>query len=215
MKERTKKLADQFFEENPGLKSSEKAIMESAALLTDCFKRGGKLLACGNGGSCADGDHIAGELMKGFLLRRPLPSSKRQKFAELFGEEGEALAARLQEGLPAISLGAQNALITAIANDCGYGMVFAQQVMGYALPGDVLMGISTSGNAENIKAALMAAKALGAASIALTGRGGGQIAALADVWLPVPDDRTFRVQEYHAAVYHLLCACAESELFDE
>lgn len=215
MNERTLKLVDVFFEENPGLEPVRKQVLEAAQILVRRFAEGGTLLLCGNGGSCSDSDHIVGELMKGFLLKRPLPPSERERFAALFGPEGETLAEKLQGALPAISLGSQQALVTAVANDGDYGLVFAQQVMGYAGPGDVVLGISTSGKAQNVKWALMAAKARGAFSMALTGEGGGALKDVADLWVPVPEGRTFRIQELHAAVYHFFCAFAESEMFPE
>ena len=214
MKEQTLEILAGFFGENPRLEPCREAIRGGVTLLTACFKAGGKLLVCGNGGSCADSDHIVGELMKGFLLKRPLPRERREMLKNLFGEEGESLADRLQEALPAVSMGSQSALLTAIGNDIGYDLVFAQQVMGYGRPGDVLLAISTSGNASNVKAALMTAKSLGVSTIALTGEGGGAAAPLADVRITVPDSRTFRVQEYHCAVCHLLCGCVEAELFE-
>lgn len=215
MNERTLKLVDVFFNENPGLEPVRKQVLEAARVLVSRFAKGGTLLVCGNGGSCSDSDHIVGELMKGFLLKRPLPPSERERFAALFGPEGEALAEKLQRALPAISLCSQQALVTAVANDGDYGLVFAQQVMGYAGPGDVVLGISTSGKAQNVKWALMAAKARGAFSMALTGEGGGALKDTADLWVPVPEGRTFRIQELHAAVYHFFCAFAESEMFPE
>ncbi len=215
MKERTRKLTAAFFEENPCFEPVRKPVLEAALLLVRCFGEGGKLLVCGNGGSCADSDHIVGELMKGFLLKRPLPLPDKERFMSLFGKEGEELGGKLQGALPAISLGGQQALVTAVANDGDYGLVFAQQVMGYAEPGDVVLGISTSGNARNVKWALMAARAKEAVAVALTGDGGGVLRDIADLWIPVPDGRTFRVQELHTAAYHFLCAFAESELFPE
>ena len=215
MNERTRKLVDCFFAENTGLEPVRDQVLEAAHVLVRRFLEGGTLLVCGNGGSCADSDHIVGELMKGFLLKRPLPPAERELFGSLFGPEGAALADKLQGALPAISLCSQQALVTAVANDGDYGLVFAQQVMGYAGPGDVVLGISTSGNARNVKWALMAAKVRGAFSMALTGEGGGVLRDAADLWIPVPDGRTFRIQELHGAVYHFLCAFAESEMFPE
>lgn len=168
MKEQTSEILAGFFGENPRLEPCREAICDGVTLLTACFKAGGKLLVCGNGGSCADGDHIVGELMKGFLLKRPLPRERREMLKNLFEEEGEMLAGRLQGALPAVALGSQSALVTAIGNDIGYDLVFAQQVMGYGRPGDVLLAISTSGNAPNVKAALMTAKSLGVSTIAPT-----------------------------------------------
>ena len=153
--------------------------------------------------------------MKGFLLKRPLSIGKKAAFSELFGAEGAAIADALQGALPTISLSTHTALNTAFANDVEPSLIFAQQVLGYAQRGDVLLGISTSGNSKNVCAAAMTARVCGAKVIALTGQGGGQLVKLADRALMAPDTRTFRVQEYHLAIYHYLCAAIESELFEQ
>lgn len=215
MKDRTHDLFCRFFEERPELEPLRPALLGASALIAETYRKGGKLLVCGNGGSCADGEHIVGELMKGFLLRRPLPDALRRRLADAFGAEGERIGRGLQGALPAISLGSQTSLLTAFANDADPQLAFAQQVLGYGRPGDLLVGLSTSGNSPNVCYALMTARALGLSTLVLTGGSGGRAAGLADRALVAPDDRTFRAQEHHLAFYHLLCAAAESELFEE
>ena len=215
MKERTSRLTDGFFARHEAFGAIKTEILGACGLLLDAFRRGGKLLACGNGGSCADADHIVGELMKGFLLRRPLPEAERAAFAEQFGGEGAASAAPLPGGRPAGSRCAPAARRGACENDVDPALVYAQQAYAYARPGDVFLGLSTSGNAENVRAAAMAAKIRGAKVIALTGEGGGKLAPLADCAVRAPERETYRVQECHLAIYHFLCAYVESELFDE
>ena len=215
MKDRTHDLFRRFFEERPELEPLRPALLGASALIMETYRKGGKLLVCGNGGSCADGEHIVGELMKGFMQKRPLPDALRRRLEEAFGAEGERIGRGLQGALPAISLGSQTSLLTAFANDADPQLAFAQQVLGYGRPGDLLVGLSTSGNSPNVCYALMTARALGLSTLVLTGGSGGRAAALADRALVAPDDRTFRVQEHHLAFYHLLCAAAESELFEE
>lgn len=213
MKERTLEFCRQFFDRHQDLLPLQENIRRVCETLVEVYRSGGKLLVCGNGGSCADGGHIVGELMKGFLLKRPLDPDTQERLKEDFGDEGALLAEKLQGGLPAISLNAHAALLSAFSNDVDPELVYAQQVMGYSKKGDAVIGISTSGNAANVAYALMAAKTAGAVSVALTGRDGGRIARLADCSLIVPAQETYRIQEYHLAVYHLICAVVESELF--
>ena len=181
-------------------------LNEAVDLLVNCFEGGGKLLLCGNGGSGADSAHILGEFVKGFLSKRPLSEA-------LIDKIGEPWARCLQRGLPAIDLTANNALIGAVANDQDGLLPYAQQVMAYARPGDVLLGISTSGNAENVVRAMQVARALGASCIALTGRGGGRMATFADVLLDVDETQTYKVQEKHLPLYHQLCIEVERRMF--
>ncbi|MGI6238826.1 MAG: D-sedoheptulose-7-phosphate isomerase [Christensenellales bacterium] len=168
-----------------------------------CYKNGGKVLVCGNGGSAADSAHIVGELVKGFLKQRPMPAA----WADVLGMP-------LQMGLPAIDLTAQSALISAVANDLGGDYVYAQQALAYAAKGDVLIGITTSGNAVNVINAARAARLKGATVIAFTGEGGGMLAEYADILLDVPARETYQVQELHLKLYHRLCAEVEAEFFD-
>lgn len=180
----------------------EKAV----ELLLDCFRSGHKLLLCGNGGSAADCAHILGELVKGFCQKRPLR-------AELASSIGEDWAKDLQQGLPVIDLTANCAVISAIVNDIDGASMFAQQVIAYAAPGDVLIAISTSGNAENVRRAAIAARALGAAVIGMTGATGGELAKHSDILLNVPQTQTYLVQEQHLPLYHALCLRVEEALF--
>ncbi len=174
--------------------------------LVSCFQSGGKLLLCGNGGSSADCAHILGELVKGFMSRRPLSDALVDKI-------GAPWAKQLQGGLPAIDLTANNALIAAVVNDIDGQSAYAQQVMAYGRPGDVILGISTSGNAENVGRALQAARALGMTTIGMTGCGGGKMAALCDILLDVDEKETYKVQEKHLPLYHRLCMDVEKAIF--
>jgi len=183
--------------------------------MVSCFKAGGKLLACGNGGSAADCEHIVGELMKAFLLPRSLELEKQRQIREAYPKEAELLISNLQRAVPAISLVSQTALMTAFVNDVSSQMLFAQQVLSYGCSGDILLAISTSGNSDNILHAARIAHIQGVKVIALTGRGGGRLNELSDVAICVPADATYQVQELHLPVYHCLCACVENELFGE
>jgi D-sedoheptulose 7-phosphate isomerase len=182
-------------------------------LLSAGFAGGGKLLVCGNGGSAADAEHIVGELMKGFLLRRPLDARRLAELERSMPEDWRAFAASLQGTLPAIALTGHPALASAFANDVAADMVFAQLVLGYGRKGDVLLGISTSGTSRNVVNAARAAKAFGLNVIGLTGRSGGKLAEIAELCLRMPADETFLVQELHESVYHALCAMLEEEFF--
>lgn len=179
----------------------EKAI----AMITDAFRTGGKLMVCGNGGSASDSAHIVGELVKGFLKKRPLPA----EWAEELG------GAPLQMGLPAMDLTAQGAVISAIVNDLGGECMYAQQVLAYGVPGDVLLGISTSGNARNVELAMHAARCKGVKRIALTGLGGGRLEKICDLLVESGETETYKVQEEHIRLYHELCARVEETFFEK
>ena len=183
------------------------------ALLRDAVTAGGKILTCGNGGSAADAEHIVGELMKGFHLKRPLDPAEVAALVTACPESGARLAAGLQRTIPAVSLVSQTALITAIANDNDADLIFAQQVLGLGRPGDVLIAVSTSGNSRNVVAAAQVARAFGVKVVALTGAGGGALAPLADVAIRVPATKVPTIQELHLPVYHELCARLEEALF--
>lgn len=214
MKERTIQFIHEFFQRHEELIPLREDILQAGQMLIEAFEGGNQVLMCGNGGSCADCDHIAGEFLKGFLLKRPVPQEIRKVFEEKYGAEGAEIAGKLQQGLPAISLNTHSAAISAFANDVDPELVYAQQVLAYGKPGDVLIGISTSGNATNVAAAVMTANSIGVHTIGLTGKDGGKLAKLADLALIMPQMETYRIQEDHLAVYHLLCAMAEYELFD-
>lgn len=198
----------------PSLAACRDDIAAARDLLIDTARRGGTVLVCGNGGSCADSDHIVGELMKGFLLTRPMDEQTAHVFDEALGQEAAApFKQKLQGGIRAISLPAQSAVLSAYANDVDAAYVYAQMVYGYGKPGDLLIGISTSGNSANVVNAAMVARARGVATLALTGERESKLSALCDCTVRVPEKETFRVQELHLPVYHYLCAAVEHALF--
>lgn len=198
---------------HPTLSGARASVERAAEALIACFRTGNKLLVCGNGGSCADADHIVGELVKGFLKKRPLPEETRARIRAAVPEGGEKLASSLQGGLPAINLAAHASLFTAFANDVNADYAYAQQVGAYGRRGDVLLGISTSGNAQNVACAVGVARALGLVTIGLTGLTGGRLRAMCDQCICVPAVETYKVQELHLPVYHALCAEVEEALF--
>ena len=197
----------------PVLASTKDQIEAAYAILKACYQNGGKLLVCGNGGSCADADHIVGELMKGFKKKRTMPQSKASNLLDQ--KDGRLLCDELQEGLPAIGLHNHAGLNTAFANDVPHGaeLVYAQQVNVLGKPGDVFLGISTSGNARNVSLGAQCAKALGLKVLGLTGRSGGELKQIADMTIAVDETETFKVQELHLPIYHYLCLRLEEELF--
>ena len=204
---------ERLFERYPALAPCRDAVMEAYLLLRDCYSSGGKVMIGGNGGSCADAQHIVGELMKGFYLKRPLPEDKRQALQETMDSLLPGAAALLQQGLPAIALTDHQALSTAVQNDLDPSLAMAQQVIGFGRAGDVIIGISTSGNAKNVALAVSAARALGIRSIGLTGGQGGRLRELCDCAIIVPANTPADVQEYHLPVYHTLCAMLEAKFF--
>jgi D-sedoheptulose 7-phosphate isomerase len=190
-------------------------IQAAIKLLSTCFSSGGKLLVCGNGGSAADSDHIVGELMKGYMSKRPMPRSQQLNFRKLIFPDGELLASHLQGALPAISLVSQTALISAFSNDVSADLVYAQQVYGYGKPGDVLWGISTSGNARNVLMAMQTAKAMRLHTLGLSGPDGGKLKTFSDVMIRVPGENTPLIQERHLPIYHTICAMLETAIFPD
>ena len=203
-----------LFERYPVLERCREDVMQAYLLLYQCFKAGKKLLVAGNGGSAADSEHIVGELMKGFYLKRPLSAAQQKAISKANDDIHPGSAALLQQGLMAIALTGHPALSSAVINDLDPLLTFAQQVAGYARPGDVLLVLSTSGNAKNVALAVQTAKALGMASIALTGGSGGLVKTLCDISIVVPGDITADIQEFHLPVYHTLCAMLEAKFFD-
>jgi len=189
------------------------AIEAAYRALETCFAAGGKLMVCGNGGSAADADHIVGELMKGYLRPRKLPADAAARLRAADPALGPTLADSLQGALPALNLTAGSALLSAFGNDVKPELAYAQAAWGLGRRGDVLLGISTSGNAANVRAALAACRAAGVTTVGLTGRTGGRMAGLCDVLVNVPADRTFEIQELHLPVYHCLCAMVEERFF--
>lgn len=195
------------------LQPLKEQVAVAAETIIEAYKNGGKVLVCGNGGSCSDADHIVGELMKSFEGRRPLAKELQDELISLSPETGKMLAEKLQQGLPAISLTVHQSLITAIANDISGEVIYAQQVVGWGNKGDVLIGLSTSGNSQNVIDAMIVARAKGLKTIGMTGETGGKMREWSDVLINVPQRRTAYVQELHLPVYHALCMLVEIEFF--
>lgn len=204
---------DELISRYPQLQPLKHKILNAANELISCYEQGNKVLICGNGGSCSDSDHIVGELMKGFENTRPVGDILKNQLTEIAGERGTYLAAKLQQALPAISLTAHSALITALSNDIDASLIFAQQVVGYGNEGDVLIGISSSGNSQNVIDALIVAKAKRMTIIGLTGETGGKMKSFCDILINLPSKRTAFVQELHLPVYHTLCLMIENHFF--
>ena len=181
--------------------------------MEECYENGGKLLIAGNGGSAADSEHIAGELMKRFKTPRPVSSEFAEKLKSIDPVRGENLAKNLECGLMAIPLVAHEALTTAYINDVDGLGVFAQQLFGFGRPGDVFLGISTSGNSKNILPATVVARALGIKVVGLTGANGGELAKVADVAVKAPETETYMIQEL--PIYHCWCLMLEDRFFGE
>ena len=204
---------EQLISTYPELELCAVDIKAAFEILLACYRRDGKVLTCGNGGSAADAEHIVGELMKGYLLKRPLSEETRGKLISTFPQNGDYLANHLQGALPAISLVSQTSLLSAIANDTAADMVYAQQVYAYGREVDVLIGLSTSGNSRNVIYAMQVARALGLHTIGLTGPTGGALKPLCDICICVPGESTPVIQERHLPVFHVLCAMLEEEFF--
>ena len=201
-------MIDELYARYPQLKGCESEIARAFDLLQACYRNGGKVLTCGNGGSAADAEHIVGELLKKFRKRRAV---SREVAARLPPE----LVSGLEGALPAISLNVHGSLTSAFLNDVGSETVFAQGVMGYGRPGDVLICISTSGNSKNCVDAAEVALAKGMSVIAMTGAKESKLSAIATATLKAPSTETYRVQEYHLPLYHALCADVEAYFFKE
>ena len=188
-------------------------IQKAYGILEECFSRDGKLLVAGNGGSAADSEHIAGELMKSFRIPRPIDTTFAERLVKIDSVLGKELACSLEQGLAVIPLVTHEALSTAYCNDVNGEGVFAQQLLGFGRPGDVFLGISTSGNSKNILLAAITAKALGLKVIGLTGANGGKLLNLTDVCIKAPSTETYMIQELHLPIYHCLCMMLERSFF--
>lgn len=202
-------ILTQLYQQYPQLRNRN--IENAYQLLYETYLHGGKILVCGNGGSASDSDHIVGELMKSFRIKRNLSQIDCQKFKNIHG--GEVIASKLQKAIPAISLSSQTALITAIGNDSSYDMIYAQQVYGYGHAGDCLIALSTSGNSANVITAVKTAQALKMKTVGITGQKIGQLQELCDICIQVPAEFTSSIQEYTLPIYHALCAMLETEAF--
>ena len=215
MEQKIAEILDNLTERYPVLTDIRGQIAEAYEIMKECYDRDGKLLIAGNGGSCADADHIVGELMKTFIKRRPVSGDFRARLKKADPENGDILADKLGMSLMALSLSNQQTLNTAFSNDVDGDYIYAQQVLGYGRRGDVYLAISTSGNSRNVLHAVPVAKALGIKVIGLTGRKGGKLKNEADVAITAPADETYKIQELHLPIYHALCLMLEETYFEE
>ncbi len=209
----TQKLLDTLIRRYPSLEGIRGDIETASNIIIEAYENGGQLLACGNGGSSADADHIVGELMKSFSKKRPLEESFENSLESVDAEKAEFLSSHLERGLPAISLSAHTALNTAVSNDIHGDLIFAQQVNGYGRKGDVFLGITTSGNSKNVIYAAIVAKTKGMKVLGLTGETGGELKNYCDAVIKVPAKWTPEVQELHLPVYHTICQIIEYHFF--
>lgn len=213
LENRLEKHIELLINRYPVLEVCKQDIIEAYLLMEECYENDGKLLVAGNGGSAADSEHIAGELMKRFKIQRPVSEEYANRLVEIDPERGPGLAKNLERSLMAIPLVAHEALTTAYINDVDGLGVFAQQLMGFGRKGDVFLGISTSGNSKNIMNATVVARASGIKIIGLTGATGGELAEVSDVVIKVPETETYMIQELHLPVYHCLCLMLEDKFF--
>lgn len=213
LKAETIARVDELISRYPALSRCKDSLDAALNMLCESFRNGHKLLTCGNGGSAADAEHMVGELMKGFLLPRTLGDDLYARMQEICPNEANYFRDNLQGALPAIALVDQIALNTAFANDQAADLSFAQQVLGLGKEGDVLIAITTSGNSANVLYAVQMARVMGVGTIALTGSTGGKVKSLADISICVPENETYRIQEYHLPIYHMLCLALEQEFF--
>lgn len=206
---------DKLIVKNSELSSLSQSIEAAIDVIIACYKNEGKVLVAGNGGSSSDSEHIIGELLKGFNKKRPLSNDiKKQIEDESKNIDFGDMLERLQIGLPAISLTSQCSIMTAVANDLGADLIFAQQVIGLGKRNDVFIGLSTSGNADNVCKAAIVANGLGLATISMTGEHGGKLSELSKIAIKAPAKITSEIQEYHLAIYHVICDAVESEFFE-
>lgn len=213
LENRLQKHIELLVERYPSLAPIKDDIVAAYLLLAESYQNGGKLLIAGNGGSAADAEHMVGELMKSFKLRRKVENDFVQKLIAEDQELGKVLAENLQGALPAIALDGHLSLSTAYMNDCEPLLCFAQQVNGFGRPGDVFVGISTSGNSKNVLYAAVAARAKGMKVLGLTGANDSKLKELSDVCIQVPQTETYMVQELHLPIYHCLCLMLEDKFF--
>ena len=200
-----------LIERIPALAGCRADIERATDLLFDCYKNKGTILLCGNGGSAADSEHISGELLKGFLMRRTPNDATIEKIGAHLGSR--EMAAKLQRGIPAIPLTSLSAVLSAFANDVDPELVFGQLVFAFGRENDAFLGLSTSGNSKNVVAAAQIAKAIGIPAIAMTGESGGKLKDICDVTIKVPACETYLIQEYHLPIYHAICAELEERAF--
>ena len=210
---RLQKHIDSLISRYPALREIQQSIIDAYLVMEECYEHDGKMLIAGNGGSAADSEHIAGELMKRFKTPRPVSAEFAEKLKSIDPIRGENLAKNLECSLMAIPLVAHEALTTAYINDVDGLGVFAQQLFGFGRPGDVFLGISTSGNSKNVMSATVVARALGIKIVGLTGSNGGELASVSDVCVRAPSEETYMIQEYHLPIYHCWCLMLEERFF--
>lgn len=213
MEERLLKHVDVLMSRYPQLVACKDDIINAYEILENAYANGRKVLVCGNGGSASDSEHIVGELMKEFKLKRKVYADQAEAMKAIDAEMGATLAENLQGALPAICLTGHSSLTTAFMNDANADLVFAQQVNGYGKANDVFLGISTSGNSKNVCYAAITAKSKGLKVIGLTGAKESKMAVLGDVCIRVPETETYKIQELHLPVYHCLCLMLEDHFF--
>ena len=198
----------------PDLADCRAGLLRLYSFLSDCYDQGGTLYLCGNGGSYADCMHIVGELCKSFERKRPIPEDLANRLRAL--PNGEALAEHLETGFRAHALGGNGALKSAVENDCPErDIAYAQELNALVRPGDLLLALSTSGNAMNCRLAMSVARAHYALAVSLTGPDGGAMAREADLALRAPGDSTKTIQEAHEVLWHSLCLLIEAKYFQE
>ncbi len=210
--DKSKNIQD-LLERYPQLEICKDDIMKAYEILEEAYTAGRKLLVAGNGGSASDSEHIVGELMKEFKLKRKIYSAQADRLRKIDEDMGNVLAEHLQGTLPAISLVGEPSLTTAYMNDAVPVLIFAQQINGLGKDGDVFLGISTSGNSQNILYASVCAKSKGLKVIGLTGGKENLLMKYADVCIRVPETETYKIQELHLPVYHCLCLMLEERFF--
>lgn len=208
-------IIDELVERYPALECCRESVRQASEILIDSYTHGGKLLIAGNGGSAADAEHIVGEMMKSFRIQKTLPEGYADALYAADPEMGSVLRSHLQGALPAIALAGHISLSTAYMNDCEPLLCFAQQVNGYGRPGDVLLGISTSGNSRNVLYAAVAARARGMKVIGLTGEKGGRLERYSDVCIKAPAAETYKIQELHLPIYHCICQIVEKHFYSK
>ena len=206
-------MTNELSERYPCLVACKGDIIEAQKIIIDCYEKGGKLILCGNGGSAADCEHIAGELMKGFLKKRPLSDEEKQKMKKEYPGLSDETLSLLQQGLPAVSLPSMSGFNSAVCNDIGSDLCYAQGVFALGKEIDVLFAISTSGNSVNVCIAAEVAKGKGMKVVSLTGKSGGKLKEISDVSVCVPETETYKIQELHLPVYHYICAAVEKHFF--
>ena len=213
MNDQQNRHIDTLIQRIPKLLGCRQDINDAYVLLKKAYSNNRKLLVCGNGGSASDSEHIVGELMKEFRLKRKVYVNQAEAMKAIDPEMGQILAENLQGALPAICLTGHSALTTAFMNDANADLIFAQQVNGYGKPNDVFLGISTSGNSKNVLYAAITAKSKGLSVIGLTGEAESRLSEIADVCIRVPETETYKIQELHVPVYHCLCLMLEEYFF--